>query len=116
MGRMGLHLMSLADDLERAADYIEVHGWTRGGWEKRGRVCLLGALEHTVPHPERHIAAEHLRQYVSALIDGWISVPNYNDRLCKSKQEAMRTLRAAAHWQNPPAKAWRVVWDGQQET
>ena len=34
----------VADLLDTAADYIEEHGWTRGAYRRRGRVCLNEAL------------------------------------------------------------------------
>lgn len=36
---------NVADTLDRAADYIEAHGWCRGRVkDAEGRVCVIGAL------------------------------------------------------------------------
>jgi hypothetical protein len=37
--------MNDADQLDACADYIEEHGWTRGSYEYKGRVCAIGAMK-----------------------------------------------------------------------
>ena len=83
----------------KAADYIEQHGWTRGTYEQRGRVCLLGALDAVSP-PYEHLgpafesdnlkARNQLRQYLKVN-----KLHKWNDAQ-KSRTPVLKALRAVA--------------------
>jgi hypothetical protein len=100
--------MSVEDQLERAADYMQAHGWTRGTYEHRGRVCLLGALTIGIKRAQGWTidtiaAQDHLRLYLMTTYHR--SVVGFNDDECRSKRQAVQTLREAAHWQPPQEHA-----------
>lgn len=101
-----------ADVLDSAADLIEKHGWTRGdfGNELVG-FCALGAMNRVVNELfrcENFIKQSGhwytLRQAQIALDRHLVanglasagSIAAWNDRLAKSAQDVLDTLRAAA--------------------
>jgi hypothetical protein len=87
--------------LDAAADYMHEHGWARRELETDdGRVCLLGAIREAVIYDDMPYAQERLRLYLCDVSgDAWTSIPSFNDTVCKTKQEAVMTLRAAARWE-----------------
>jgi len=77
--------------LRAAAAYIRQHGWCRGGTEDDlGRVCLLGALMKTETMVASQVSSLQLRKLIDVSITCW------NDRICKSKEQAVAMLEAAA--------------------
>jgi len=77
--------------LRAAAAYMREHGWCRGETaDDLGRVCLLGALMKT----ENMVASQVSSLQLRKLID--VSIPCWNDLICKSKEQAVAMLEAAA--------------------
>lgn len=55
---------SLTEACRAAARYIGEHGWTQGRMEnKRGQVCLTGALKHCTPVPGDFELAREVHRY-----------------------------------------------------
>lgn len=92
--------------LEAAADYMEDHGWTRGQFERRGRVCLRGAISlvprggisvsGAITKLERYLHLNYMQDHIPSQGD---IIVNFNDDRCKSKKQAVRILREAASWE-----------------
>ncbi len=93
-------LDEIGKELWKAADYIEEHGWCRGTLKKEdGRVCIVGAINAA---GRFHSECEHrlyffLREKMLNLTFGVVS---WNDKICKSKDEAVAALREAATYNN----------------
>lgn len=87
---------TVKDVLLRAADLIEERGWTRGAAERRGRVCALKAVE--LAATEGGVSLWPAASHLDRLLDeaGRLTVLSWNDGVAKSRQEVVRTLRAAA--------------------
>lgn len=98
----------LADVLDRAADYLEKHGWIQG--QLRGYaspsypnsdpvgVCATGAIEAVA---ELELDRVHARQeLVSYLVTHELwphhHVPHWNDMTSRTKQEVLDAVRACA--------------------
>jgi len=77
--------------LRDAAAYMRQHGWCRFETEDDlGRVCLLGALMKTENMVASQVSSLQLRKLIDMGIPGW------NDFICKSKEQAVAMLEAAA--------------------
>lgn len=86
--------------INAAADYIEQHGWTRGSYERHGRVCMLGALCYVDLDNNGVYPAEKIIERV-ILARGFTTDPdkrvitNWNDEQ-KDRRVVIRVLREAA--------------------
>ena len=80
--------------LLNAADRLLRHGWCQGYLsDGSGRNCMVGAIQKS--------AAAHVEGYGEAfrrLSDylRTVAIVDWNDTVCKSKEEAIDALRAAA--------------------
>jgi hypothetical protein len=88
-----------------AAEYIDEYGWIRGHLsDADGRVCLLGAIQisNGIGYWDTNTnrAAIHLDGFLNRRLHGHMSIPYYNDYVCKDGAEASKLLREAAEW-NP---------------
>jgi hypothetical protein len=88
------------ETLIEAAEYIDVHGWTKNTLEnKAGQVCLLGAITKVAcPGPERVIAAGHLDKFLLSVKKAR-GLTHYNDNVIFDGAEASKLLREAAEWE-----------------
>lgn len=78
--------------LARAADHMELHGWCRFHHEKAdGSTCPLGAIRR-VGWEHAEMARLYLEKYLK------MSLVEWNDFWCESKEQAVATLREAARW------------------
>lgn len=94
-----------ASILEAAADYMEVHGWTKGVSENAlGEVCVQGAIwrgvgvnMHAHPGYDRnlHRLFKVAEKTLCKAMDTTATAA-WNDLICKSKYEAVDALRLAA--------------------
>lgn len=90
--------MSPAAVLNRAADYIEAHGWTRGAYDRDGRVCLLGAISKarsSASTPERLAGTLACMEALHRTIGCRGTLTRWNDAQ-KSRKPVIAALRAAA--------------------
>ncbi len=82
-----------------AADYIEKHGWCRGGMGDlagEGPVCMLGAIIMAIRKNGGFSYAEIIPRLKAYLNRRHIS--SWNDHVCDSATRAIATLRAAAFY------------------
>lgn len=86
-------MSAVKDDLLKAADYIDEHGWCQGdSGDASGRVCLVGALEMTINDRRRlKSAADALRHSI-----GCSRLSRWNDAPERTQAEVVAALRAAA--------------------
>lgn len=105
----------VSEQLNKAADYIEEHGWIAGeGWvgdNPSGKVCLEGAIQAAVglksvrrrggPGPTRDInlcpAGLAFRSYLGAELDIEDPLYRWNDGQYRTAEDVVSALRAAAH-------------------
>ena len=84
--------------LERAADYILVHGLAKGWLQnKHGSYCALGAVTAVTarsPFFISEFAMYTLSQHLLSM--GHESVPEWNDHPDRTKEEVAQALREAA--------------------
>lgn len=81
------------------ADYIDRNGWCQGAYSRYGEVCILGGFTATlgichIPAIER--IARFLSKSVATGIISVTGIVDWNDHICKSKEEAVNMLRQAA--------------------
>jgi hypothetical protein len=89
-------MMTPAEILESAADYMEIHGWTQGVLEMgSGEVCVRGAILRMDMLYVNEIAVARAEKILSKVV-GYSRVHVWNDNICKSKYEAIDALRLAA--------------------
>lgn len=101
--------LSTSEVLNKAADLIEEHGWTKGqGWTDTGKgLCLEGGIaaalgietNFAAPHDEDDYtqfaacpAYRAVKDYLGYRADLW----NWNDRRAESAEDVIATLRATA--------------------
>ena len=84
--------------LERAADYILVHGLAKGWFQnEHGSYCALGAINEVTARGYSFIsefAMYTLSQHLLSM--GYKSVPEWNDHPDRTKEEVVQALRGAA--------------------
>ena len=74
-----------------AADYMERHGWCRYQWKNAdGAVCFRGALREVNASASAHEKLATFLGVSPTIIGDW------HDAFCRSKDEAVGILRAAA--------------------
>ncbi len=87
-----------ADVLLAAADYLEKWGWCQNAIrDSDGRACLLGALSLSISRIGKGnvvAAMNRLERHLKMSVDAW------NDDICKSQEQAVDALRAAAQNEN----------------
>ena len=96
-------------DLMRAADLLNRDGWCRKDTDDQGRQCVWRALISSIYIPPYQMDADtdndRFRAALSRLakhlglepkVESDIDIWRWNDHKCKSKQEAVDTLCAAA--------------------
>jgi hypothetical protein len=83
-----------------AADYIEQAGWTQHALEtSNGRVCMLGAIIKSGANGSfnQYPAVERLAIHLGRKCGDLAGfVVTWNDYTCKSQEQAVEALRAAA--------------------
>lgn len=89
--------LETAEVLEAAADYIEIHGWTRRSLNVFNRVCTVGAIykvtgtqAHRMPPDKANRAYKAMNNFLGQ------DVVNWNDGDAESGKQVVRTLRTAA--------------------
>jgi hypothetical protein len=97
-----LPIMTPDELMDRAADYIDAHGWLRGeAANHRGEVCVLAALASvggdsaaTLAFIEESIIVT-TPQPLYASLHGW-RIAKWNDNVCADQYEAAEFLRNQA--------------------
>lgn len=83
----------------KAADYIEQHGWTRGSMECNGRVCIMGALRAVAFGDPHKTSGRNFKTYdevYSELVKELRQSPvRFNDSIAKSGRAVIARLRSA---------------------
>jgi hypothetical protein len=93
--------------LLRAAEAIENDGWTRKVlFNDDGRMCIIGAMHYadtgkktdvfSKRSPTFRNAKQMLEMYIRNTYGGG-SITHYNDYRAKSKQQVIKTIKAAAN-------------------
>jgi len=83
--------VSVADKLDKIADFLEDKGWTQGRTCLLGRMCLLGAAAALFTWEEQNAPLEYLRRYLHTYnLAGW------NDEPYHTQEKVVATLRSAA--------------------
>ena len=77
-----------------AADYIERHGWCQGTSRIGDRVCVAWAL--AIAAHQDFKFAEQAGHRLMRSVGGGRTVPRWNDRIGRTKEEVVEALRAAA--------------------
>jgi hypothetical protein len=81
-----------------AADYIERHGWCQGASTIDSRVCAAWAM--TIAADYDYTTSEHAgRRLMRSLgIGGTVNrtVPAWNDKIGRTREEVVEALRSAA--------------------
>ena len=97
----------VADVLERAADYIDEHGWCQERYTTDGvKCCAAGAINMVTTgdpgitrvneyHIARYVALETLGDVIEEN-DGWGSVSEWNDHPGRTQAEVVAKLREVA--------------------
>ncbi len=90
--------MTTAEVLDRAADYIEQHGWCQGEFSKNGAVCVSGAISRVLGvefyradnrvYDAKNAFARHLKSDDPPCV--------WNDEDGRTQEEVIATLREAA--------------------
>lgn len=94
--------------VRRAADLIEDRGWVRGqGGNKTMGFCVLGSIRATgVTDTDQNDVALELENWlrkngVIGFGTGAGSIPTWNDRVAKDKEEVILWMRKAADEMDP---------------
>lgn len=103
--------------LKRASDFLR-RGWTKRmlAHDKDGvecsptspdavAWCMTGAMRASNWPPALSIAAY---RYFWSILDIHQSLIHYNDKLCASQIEAVRTMRACEDWLDEEVRAGRI--------
>ncbi len=92
----------IRDTFLKAAEYIELHGWTQGTYKNAsGEVCTAGALERVCAidgsgyYPQENMdlyyaTMDHFRRTVG------VNAITWNDRLRRTKKQVLKLLRDLA--------------------
>jgi hypothetical protein len=92
-----------ADVLAEAGDYLESHGWWRGGLRgpNRRQVCALGAILFSQGLNEGQAKTKPVLQAVNAFLNALPeefqtgAITSWNDHDAKNKQEVLDIFRKA---------------------
>jgi hypothetical protein len=93
----GWDLDTVGRVLWSAADYMDEHGWYgHGALGPKGEVCMVSAISKAygveqIFGPVRDEAYERVRKHL-----GVRGIVNWNDEVCRSKEQAVAALRGAA--------------------
>jgi hypothetical protein len=88
-----------AADLRAAADYIELHGWTKNRYydQETGAVCAAGALSIVTSLPSRKHWGERFAAAQAVFLDyTGLSLSGFNDIAAFDVHDVTRTLREVA--------------------
>jgi hypothetical protein len=78
-----------------AANYIEAHGWCRDALEHEGRVCIFGAIRAVIQCDNMAVDREIVER-LRRVTGRYMNVAAWNDKVCRSKKQAVAALRRAA--------------------
>lgn len=81
--------------LRRAAQVLDERGWTRGRYERRGRVCMVQAINVACPGTEFRTRLD-CYEAVGKVIGEMRSLSGWNDEPGRKKSEVKAALLAAA--------------------
>lgn len=88
--------------LRAAAAHIERYGWRRHDFGVvGGRCCIMGAVRAVEgPYAGGRLYARAVLHSVVGY--GWDDIPNFNDRVCRTKRDAIAALLIAADLASEP--------------
>jgi hypothetical protein len=99
------NVMPVDEVLDRAADFLGIHGWGRGEYRlSTGELCLIGAIQKAI-YDEINIekrtmmmerALRNSRTYLQQRLE--VDVVTWNDVHCTGLDEATEALRDAAKY------------------
>ena len=91
--------VKIADVLERAADYIDQHGWCQDEYaDDSGRVCAAGAISAITEGSPERFAPLSMRLALSNAVEdlGFTGIADWNDALGRTQAEVTAKIREVA--------------------